>query len=89
MNHKRFKSIKMFADRLLAVDQDRVGIQQALLLVFLGYTAWLLVALWRCSAASDPFWQMLVRSLVIVWGGNTLLVVLSLQVDLLERYLQG
>ena len=50
-----------------AVDQNRIAVTQAFLLLFLGYTIWLLVALWRCSAAAELFWQMLVRSLIFVW----------------------
>ena len=79
----------LIAVYFLAVDQNRIAVAQAFLLLFLGYTIWLLVALWRCSAAAELFWQMLVRSLIFVWGGNTLLVVLFLQADLLERYFLG
>ncbi len=74
---------------LLAADQNRVDIQQMLIVFFVAYTAWLLVALWRCASAVDLFWQMLVRSVVFVWGGNTLFVAFFLQIDLVERYLQG
>lgn len=70
---------------LLAIHEQRVGAQQALLVVMLAYTVWILVAIWRCAAGSD--WGGLARGLTIAWAGNTLLVVGFLQMDLIVTYI--
>ena len=38
----------------LSVYRDEVFLQQALLIAFGACTAWVLVSIWRCSAAADP-----------------------------------
>ncbi len=60
--------------------------QQALLIVFTAYTAWILISVWRCAETSEPHWRLIARSLAIAWTGNAALVVLFLQIDLGASY---
>jgi hypothetical protein len=59
---------------------------QALILVDFAYTAWVLVAIWRCSARATPFWGGLARGLTLAWGFNTILVLLFVEVELAAHY---
>jgi hypothetical protein len=72
-----------------AVFGQRLVQQQVLLIVFAAYTAWILVAVWRCAARADPFWGVPARWLTVAWAGNTALVLLFLQLDLLIRLMKG
>jgi len=71
----------------LATMQGRILVEQLLLVFFAGYTVWILVAVWRCAANSDPLWRTLARSLTVAWAGNTALVVFFLQLEILLEYL--
>jgi hypothetical protein len=70
---------------LLAMDEKRIAMQQALLIVLFAYTVWILVAIWRCAGAS--IWSGLARRLTIAWAGNTILVLTFLQMDLFAAYI--
>ncbi len=70
---------------LLAIDQNRVAIQRALLIVLFAYTVWILVAIWRCAAG--PIWGRLARWLTIACAGNTILILTFLQMDLFAAYI--
>jgi hypothetical protein len=70
----------------LAMQQAEVVIQQVLLVFLAGYTAWILVAVWRCADNSSALWGLLARSLTIAWAGNTILLLTFLQADLLATY---
>ena len=72
---------------VLAVRQERVIVQQILLVLFAGYTAWILVAVWRCAENSDALWRALARSLTVAWAANTVLVLAFLQLDLPAAYM--
>jgi hypothetical protein len=72
---------------LLALEEKRLVIQQALLIFLAGYTAWLLVAIWRCADNSSANWATLARGLTIAWAANTILVLTFLQADLLATYM--
>ena len=72
---------------VLAVHEERVILQQILLFLFASYTAWILVAVWRCAANSDTLWRTLARSLTVAWAANTVLVLAFLQLDLLAAYM--
>ena len=72
---------------VLAVHQERVIVQQILLVLFAGYTGWILIAVWRCAENSDTLWRTLARSLTVAWAANTVLVLAFLQLDLLATYL--
>jgi hypothetical protein len=70
----------------LAIQQKRVVLQQVLLILLAGYTAWILVAIWRCADNSSPMWGLLARGLTVAWEGNTILVLAFLQADLLVSF---
>lgn len=72
---------------LLALAAGRRDVQQALILIFLAYTLWILVAVWRCAGAAPPGLRALARSLTVAWAANTLLVAGFLQLDLIAGYL--
>jgi hypothetical protein len=72
---------------LIALEQEHIIIQQALLIFLAGYTAWILVAIWRCADNSFMGWGALARGLTIAWAANTILVLTFLQADLLATYL--
>lgn len=79
-------SLVLIALYILAAVQGRIIVQQILLVFFAGYTAWILVAVWRCAAAAQPLWRTLARSLTVAWAGNTILVVFFLQLQLLLEF---
>lgn len=70
----------------LSVLRGDVLFQQILLVAFGAYTAWVLVLIWRCSDAADPFWGVLARVLTAFWAANAGLVVVAVQLELLVRY---
>jgi hypothetical protein len=70
-----------------ALYEDRVAIQQVLLLCSAGYAVWVLVAVWRCADNAQPFWGLLARWLTVAWAANTAMVLVFLQLDLVSRYL--
>jgi hypothetical protein len=73
----------------VALQYGQLRVQQALLLAFAAYTAWILVAVWRCAANAPPFWGALARWLTVAWAANAALVIGFLQIDLLTRCLGG
>lgn len=80
-------SLVMIVLYAIAALQGRILVQQILLVFFAGYTVWILVAVWRCAADSDVLWRTLARSLTVAWAGNTVLVVLFLQLELLLEFI--
>jgi hypothetical protein len=70
---------------LLAMEDKRVAMQQALLIGISAYTVWILVAIWRCAERSP--WGALARGLTVAWAANTILLLAFLQVDLFAAYL--
>jgi hypothetical protein len=73
---------------LLALAAGRRDAQQALILIFVAYTFWILVAVWRCAGPAPPGLRGLARSLTVAWAANTLLVAGFLQLDLIAGYLR-
>lgn len=71
---------------VLAIYQDRLALRQIVLLLFAGYTVWILVSVWRCAEHAEPRWGVPARWLTVAWAGNAAMVVLFLQIDLLFRY---
>ena len=59
-------------------------VQQALLTATAVYTAWVLAAVWRCAERARAPWGDVARLLAVAWGGNALLVLGFLQLDLLR-----
>jgi hypothetical protein len=73
----------------LALSEGQVAVQQALLILFAGYTAWILVSVWRCAETSDPHWRLIARCLTFAWASNAALVVLFLQLELAVTYIKS
>lgn len=68
----------------LAVFADApAGTRQVVLLAFAAYTAWVLVAVWRCSDVHRSLFDLLARALTIAWAFNAALVLLALELQLL------
>jgi len=66
---------------------DRVALRQVLLPCFAGYTAWILVSVWRCANnTQEKFWGMLARMLTVAWACNATMVVVFIQLNLITRY---
>lgn len=72
-----------------ALDAGQLAFQQALILISVAYTVWILVAIWRCAPNASPFWGTLARWLTVAWGLNTALVLFFLQLELVLRYARG
>lgn len=70
----------------LALAEQQTALQQSLLILFVSYTVWFLVSVWRCAEASHPQWRLIARSLTVAWAGNAALVVMFLQLDLIATY---
>jgi len=71
----------------LAMQQKLVVMQQVLLILLAGYTAWILVAIWRCADNSSNVWGLLARGLTVAWAGNAILLLAFLQADLLGTFM--
>ncbi|MBN8606711.1 MAG: hypothetical protein J0L81_07320 [Caulobacterales bacterium] len=72
---------------LEALRQQKLWIEQALLVAFALYTAWILIAVWRCAEHARPQWRLFARLSTVVWAGNALMVLGFLELDLLARLL--
>ncbi len=71
--------IALFAS---AISLGQRALQQGLILVFAGYTVWILVAIWRCAPNALPYWGNLARWLTMAWALNAAFVLAFLQLDL-------
>jgi len=71
----------------IALVQQRVIVQQLLLIFFGGYTLWIVASVWRCAESAAPIWQTLARSLTVAWAANAALVVAFLELDFIARFL--
>jgi hypothetical protein len=60
--------------------------EQILLILFALYTIWILVAMWRCSVATDSLWSLLARFLTVAWAANVALILLFRQLELLVLF---
>jgi len=69
-----------------ALDAGQLDVQQALIVISMAYTVWILVAIWRCAQNTGPFWGTLARWLTVAWGLNAAFVLLFLQLELVLRY---
>lgn len=72
---------------VLAGEAGRLNLQQGVLIVLVGYTVWILVAVWRCAEQASPRWRMFARSLTVAWALNTIMVAGFLQLELLATRL--
>lgn len=80
-------SIGIGALYVLAGESGRLNLQQAVLVVLVAYTVWILVAVWRCAEHAAPRWRMVARSLTVAWAVNTVMVAGFLQLELLATRL--
>jgi hypothetical protein len=79
----------LIAFHAVALDLGLRALEQVLIVVSAGYTAWLLVAIWRCASNAGPVWRDLARFLTIAWGLNTGIVLFFLQIELLLQHARG
>lgn len=79
----------LFLLLLGALRASRPWLQQGLLVALALYTAWILVAVWRCAARARPHWRFFARLSTVVWAGNAALVLGFLELDLTARLLAG
>jgi hypothetical protein len=70
---------------LEALREHRPLLQQTLLIALAGYTAWILIVIWRCSAQASPHWRFFARLSTVAWAGNAVLVLGFLQLELIAR----
>jgi len=71
-----------------ALYAERAGLQQVLLAGIAAYTAWVLIAAWRCADNTQQYyWGVLARHLIVVWAGNTVMLLPFLEIDAIERLL--
>jgi hypothetical protein len=69
---------------------DRVALRQVLLVCFALYTVWILVSVWRCANNTrERYWSLLARFLTVAWAGNTIMILVFLQFNLIARYYLG
>lgn len=78
-----FASSVLIGLYIVAVVEHRLFMQQALLILFAGYTAWILVSVWRCAQNSGPHLRLIARCLTVAWAANAVMIVLFLQLDLI------
>jgi hypothetical protein len=82
-------SLGIAAVYILSMDGGYLRLQQVLLPCIAAYTLYALVSIWRSSRNTDnPLWGLLARHLVVVWAGNTIMVLIFLQLDLIEKYFE-
>ena len=66
---------------------EHVALRQILVLCFAPYTAWILVSVWRCANnAREQFWGLLARLLTVTWAFNTIMIVVSVEMNLITHY---
>lgn len=80
-------SVCLLAWLLPGLEHRHVLPLQAGLAAYMGYTAWVLVAVWRCTANAAPFWGDLARIVTVAWAANTLMLGVFLEIELLGRLL--
>ena len=74
---------------IVAFYDGRMALRQVLLPCFAAYTAWILVSVWRCASnTNEKLWSTRARFLTVAWAGNTILILIFLQLNLLIKYLQ-
>lgn len=65
---------------------ERADLQQVFLVNIAAYTAWVLIAAWRCADnTQQSYWGVLARHLIVVWAANTAMLLPFLEIDAIER----
>ncbi len=80
-------SAALFALFFEAMREDRLILQQMILLLLALYTAWILIAAWRCAAHAPQMWSFFARLSIVAWAGNATLLLSFLELDLANRIL--
>ena len=81
-------SVTIVALYIVAFYDGRMALRQVLLPCFAAYTAWILISVWRCAGnTNEKLWGTLARFLTVAWAGNTILILIFLQLNLLIKYL--
>lgn len=80
--HGVLASLWLIVLNIIVVREGNRALVQALILVDIGYTAWILVAIWRCATNAHPPWGILARWLTVAWGLNTAFVLLFVEIEL-------
>jgi len=81
-----FASLFLMAIIAAALHLEKWWLLQLLILLSFFYTAWILVAIWRCAKKADLFWGTLAQWLTIAWAFNAAFVLIFLEFNLLEPY---
>ena len=82
-------SVTIVVPYVVAFYDGHMALRQVLLPCFAAYTAWILVSVWRCASnTKETLWGTLARFLTVAWAGNTIFVLIFLQLNLLIKYLQ-
>jgi len=80
-------SAALIALYVIAFYLKRVELRQILLPCFAIYTAWILVAVWRCANNTrEQFWSIVARFLTVAWACNTILILVFLQLNLIVTF---
>ena len=74
---------------MAVIKQDDWPLTQAMILLDVGYTSWVLIAIWRCSANAQTSWGMLARWLTIAWALNAALVLFFMELELVLPHVAG
>lgn len=82
-------SLAVIAVFLGAMFRGDALVQQAMLILFVLYTAWVLVVIWRCAGSASQPWGLIARQLTIAWAVNTMMIGGALQLALLEGGLRA
>ncbi|MEP0764683.1 MAG: hypothetical protein HRF48_18295 [Chloroflexota bacterium] len=69
---------------LVRLEGDGFGLHQLLMLLFVPYTVWILVSVWRCAFNTEnAYYGYLARAMTVAWAVNAALLVLFVELDLL------
>jgi hypothetical protein len=70
-----------------ALANNSIWLQQLLLPIFVAYTGWIVVSVWRCAPnASQEIYTVLARWLTVAWAINAILLAGFLQMWLIGFY---
>lgn len=70
--------------------QQLLGATLGLLLFLLGYTAWIVAAVWKAAPnAKDPRYGVMAQALTVVWAINTVLIAFFLGLQVVHSLLAG
>ncbi|WP_297145164.1 hypothetical protein [Thermomonas sp.] len=69
---------------------QRPGLTLLLLAALLGYTSWIVPAVWKAAPnVKDPRYSVMAQALTVVWAINTVLIVFFLGLQMLRTLMAG